>query len=81
VRVRRRGTSGATVFVRGKTCIPQVFVDGRLYRLDPILGFDEPFGSDLCAIEVYTGPASVPGEFAYGSDPCGAVVVWTKRGR
>jgi carboxypeptidase-like protein/TonB-dependent receptor-like protein len=81
VRVRPMGTSGSVVLVRGKTCVPQVFVDGRLYRLDPYLGFNEPFGSDLYAIEVYTGPASVPGEFAYGSNTCGAVVVWTKRGR
>lgn len=81
VRVRPMGTSGAMVLVREKTCMPQVFVDGRLYRLDPILGFNEPFGSDLYAIEVYTGPASVPGEFAYGNNPCAAVVIWTKRGR
>jgi hypothetical protein len=84
VRVRPAGVSGSVVVMRGtgpRGCVPQVFVDGRLYRPDPYLGFNEPFGTDLYAIEVYTGPASVPAEFAYGNNPCGAVVVWTKRGR
>ncbi len=81
VRIRPMGVRGAVVFVRGKVCIPQVFVDGRLYKLDPDLLFNESFGSDLQTIEVYTGAAGLPPEFNYGSNPCGAVVVWTKRGR
>lgn len=81
VRIRPSGLRGAVVFVRGKVCVPQVFVDGRLYRLDPDLLFNEGFGSDLETIEVYTGVAGLPPEFNYGSNPCGAVVVWTKRGR
>ena len=37
-------------------------------------------GAKIQALEVYSGPASVPGEFTGGADPgCGAVVIWTRR--
>ena len=37
----------------------------------------------VAAVEVYYGPATVPGEFQSngGLHACGAIVIWTKRGR
>lgn len=35
--------------------------------------------ADIEAIEVYKGPAGLPGDFNHG-DNCGAIVIWTKEG-
>lgn len=35
--------------------------------------------ADIEAIEIYKGPAGLPGEFNHG-DNCGAIVIWTKEG-
>lgn len=35
---------------------------------------------DIVAIEVYTGPADVPGEFAGRTAGCGVIVIWTRAG-
>lgn len=55
-------------------CPPNFIVDGRI---------DNSFGPrtavrDIEAIEVYTGPSELPGEFAGVENGCGAVVIWTR---
>jgi hypothetical protein len=57
-------------------CLPEYIVDERL---------DNEFGPavpvpDIQALEVYTGPADVPGEFAGRNAGCGLIVIWTKSG-
>ncbi len=57
-------------------CYPQYVVDGRP---------DNFFGPnvavrDIEGIEVYTGAADVPGEFAGTDAGCGVVVIWTRNG-
>lgn len=57
-------------------CLPIYFVDGQL---------DNEFGPltpirDIVAMEVYTGPADVPGEFAGSNAACGVVALWTRSG-
>jgi len=57
-------------------CYPQYIVDGRP---------DNFFGPnvavrDIEGIEVYTGAADVPGEFAGTDAGCGVVVIWTRNG-
>lgn len=57
-------------------CLPVYFVDGQL---------DNEFGPltpirDVVAMEVYTGPADVPGEFAGSNAGCGVVALWTRSG-
>jgi hypothetical protein len=55
-------------------CSPKYVVDGRE---DPMFGPFVPIG-DIEGIEVYTGAADVPGEFAGSDAMCGVVVIWTK---
>jgi carboxypeptidase-like protein len=80
----RRGT------MDGSGCWMQVIVDGVVvYRAVPP-GFptvDRPpdfardFGvSDLQAVEVYRSSAETPIEFGQGGAPCGAIVLWSRRG-
>lgn len=64
-----------TVLLRG-SCRPALVVDGM--RLLTEEGMDRILPTmDLEAVEVYHAP-SLPVEF--GSNPCGAIVVWTRRG-
>ena len=57
-------------------CLPVYFVDGQM---------DNEFGPltpirDIIAMELYTGPADVPGEFAGANAGCGVVALWTRSG-
>ncbi|MFO8173692.1 MAG: carboxypeptidase regulatory-like domain-containing protein [Longimicrobiales bacterium] len=66
---------GHGVLFRGR-CIPGVWVDGmRVINTLDLDTFLQP--GDMEAVEVYTG-AQLPVEF--GPSPCGAIVVWTRRG-
>lgn len=69
---------GTSCFIRmaraPMRCSPQFIVDERV---------DNEFGShvsikDIQGIEVYTGPADVPGEFAGRNAGCGLIVIWTQ---
>ena len=64
----------------GQLCPPSVWVDGQKWR-DANSAFTGILGMELEVVEVYTGPAEVPGEFIDSSTSCGAVIVWTRRGR
>ena len=57
-------------------CLPEYFVDGQV---------DNEFGPltpirDIVAMELYTGPADVPGEFAGTNAGCGVIALWTRSG-
>ena len=70
--------SGCTIqMVRARPgCDPDYIVDGRP---DNMFGSSTPI-RDIVALEVYTGPSDVPGEFAGKSAGCGVVVIWTRAG-
>jgi Carboxypeptidase regulatory-like domain len=57
-------------------CDPEYVVDERPNNdfgpLTPI--------RDIVALEVYTGPSDVPGEFAGRNAGCGVIVIWTRTG-
>ena len=57
-------------------CPPEYIVDGQL---DNDFGPTTPI-RDVIAIEVYTGPSDVPGDFAGRTSGCGVVVLWTRSG-
>jgi hypothetical protein len=55
-------------------CQPEYVVDGRV---DNVFGPLTPI-RDIVALEIYTGAADVPGEFAGPKAGCGVVVIWTR---
>jgi hypothetical protein len=57
-------------------CSPEYIVDNQV---DNDFGPGTPI-RDIVALEVYTGPADVPGEFAGRNAGCGVVVIWTRSG-
>jgi hypothetical protein len=57
-------------------CKPEWIVDERV---DNFFGPRTPL-QDVEALEVYSGPSDVPGEFAGRNAGCGVVVIWTKSG-
>jgi len=57
-------------------CRPDYIVDERV---DNAFGPSVPI-RDIEALEVYTGPSDVPGEFAGRSAGCGVIVIWTRSG-
>ncbi len=57
-------------------CLPEYIVDDRV---DNVFGIRTPL-QDIQAIEVYTGPSDVPGEYAGRNAGCGVIVIWTKSG-
>ena len=80
----RLADAGRSLIIRGRACTPMVFLDGRLYKLDPDLGLNDILTFDVEVVELYKGTASIPAEFNYSNNlqtGCGAIVVWTRRGR
>ncbi len=72
------GGAGCTIrMVRAPMrCLPEYVIDGNV---------DNTFGPtipvrDIEAMEVYTGPTDVPGEFAGRNAGCGVIVIWTRSG-
>ena len=57
-------------------CLPEYIVDDTS---DPNFGPTVAV-RDIEAIEVYTGPADVPGEYAGRNAGCGVIVIWTRSG-
>ena len=57
-------------------CLPEYIVDGQVMN---DFGPTTPI-RDIIALEVYTGPTEVPGEYAGRYAGCGVVVIWTRSG-
>ena len=57
-------------------CTPEYVIDDNV---DNIFGPNTPV-RDIEALEVYTGPADVPGEYAGRNAGCGVIVIWTRSG-
>lgn len=71
------GTCRAQMVRAPMGCPPEYVVDERV---------DNAFGPvipirDIVGLEVYTGAADVPGEFAGRNSGCGVIVIWTTAGR
>jgi hypothetical protein len=57
-------------------CLPEYIVDDQVMndfgRWTPI--------RDIVAMEIYQGPADVPGEYSGSNAGCGVIVIWTRNG-
>ncbi len=71
---------GAGCFVRMSRapmrCLPEYIVDDQVFN---DFGPSTPI-RDIVALELYTGPSDVPGEYAGRNSGCGIVVIWTRAG-
>ena len=80
----RLSDAGRSLVIRGRVCTPMVFIDGRLFRLDPDRGLLDISVLDAEVVEFYKGTAAIPAEFNYSNNlqvGCGAIIIWTRRGR
>jgi hypothetical protein len=57
-------------------CLPEYIVDDQVMN---DFGPTTPI-RDVIAIEVYTGPTELPGEYSGRNGGCGVVVIWTRSG-
>ena len=57
-------------------CLPEFIVDGQVMN---DFGPTTPI-RDIIALELYTGPTEVPGEYAGRYAGCGVIVIWTRSG-
>ena len=76
--------AAATMVFRG-VCLPSVVLDGAVLRVggvgNPSATLDDllnPFNIE--AIEIYTSPAGLPVQYSGYMSPCGAIIVWSRRG-
>jgi hypothetical protein len=71
---------GAGCFIRMARapmhCLPEFIVDDQTMN---DFGPSTPI-RDVIAIELYTGPTELPGEYSGRNGGCGVVVIWTKSG-
>jgi len=71
---------GAGCFIRmtraPARCLPEFIVDDHENN---DFGLYTPI-RDIVGLEVYSGPADVPGEYAGRNSGCGVVVIWTRSG-
>lgn len=65
--------------INGKPCTTQVWLDGVLLPSPTNLN-DLPTPNEIAGIEVYTGPATAPVQYASRGTQCGIALVWTKHG-
>ena len=79
VQVFTVGPDNAYLEVRGRQCIPDVFVDGVPWLNAAETALTSLHGADVEAIEVYKGISETPGEFmGTGPPPCAVVVIWRR---
>lgn len=57
-------------------CLPEYVIDDQVMN---DFGPTTPI-RDIVALELYTGPSDVPGEYAGRNSGCGVVVIWTRAG-
>ena len=76
----QRGRDGNLALARG-SCPFRYVIDGT--RIGPEFSIDLIPAEDIEGLEVYLGPAQVPGEFtglsSDASGTCGVIIVWTRR--
>jgi hypothetical protein len=58
-------------------CVLRVAIDGQIQPGSTSLDIVTP--EEIEAVEIYSGPATIPSEFAGARDQsCGLIVIWTR---
>ena len=70
------GRSSVPVNRRYGGCRMAVYLDNMRVTGIPLRHLVRPF--EVAGVEIYKGPASLPGEFAGSDSRCGAIAIWTK---
>ena len=73
----------ATASFRGRTqCTPPIYLNGVLVAFgqssDARLDLESLRAEDVEAVEIYSGPASIPARFGGAHSACGVVAFWTR---
>jgi hypothetical protein len=71
-------TRGSTTILGPPNCWLEIYMDDMPVGAEALSTLPV---SEVVAIEVYRGAAETPGKYRTTSNGCGAVVLWTKRGR
>jgi hypothetical protein len=72
-----RGSHGAGQGIAG--CPFQLFLDGVPMPPETNLA-NLPPPREFAGIEIYSGPATIPLQYKYGTASCGVILFWTKTG-
>lgn len=80
---RLASSRGNATLAGPRTCWMDVYLDDVPVSIDPEggLSLDAISVSEVIAVEVYNGASETPGKYRRTTNGCGAVVIWTKRGR
>ena len=80
-RAVRVDLSGSPADDRGEFCPMRIGIDGRIML--PGFSLDEVQPHEIHGMEIYTGVASMPGEYTsmHKDNECGLVMIWTKAAR
>lgn len=80
VSVSERGPVQVAENIRGLAGCPfQIILDG--VPMPPRTNLrDLPPPKDLAGIEIYSGPATIPLQYKFGTASCGVILFWTKSG-
>jgi hypothetical protein len=74
--------NGELIRMRRTGCEPLVYLDGqKILHSGPAEALRLVHPADLFAIEIYRGPAETPSQYIDTNSRCGAILLWTHRGR
>lgn len=81
IHVSSPGIGDASVRIRSNTCAPLVWIDGMAASAAEF-DLDALAPMSIAGIEIYSGIASVPGEFTipFGRTSCGTILIWSRQG-
>ena len=74
-----KGVNQIAVNTRLGSCGYQLFLDGVPMPTPTNLA-NLPPPNSFAAIEIYSGPATIPLQYKFGTATCGVILLWTKAG-
>lgn len=66
--------------LRRPLCPFQIFVDGMIFSEQGDVG-QIPSPKEIAAVEIYSGPATLPLQYKRHDSGCGIILIWTRSGK